>query len=148
MADYSEDQKRELRRRLKILREQLEAGRVHFAPLLFEETKKSLMAVRNGADGEIDLDTVDGRVRSMALAVAAMHDRDKVKHEISLADIQHTYFRWLEENFGPSWLVIGDVEVAAAVTGMPLYGLAALASNQLLEVPKRKDFPGKVRECN
>jgi hypothetical protein len=100
MADYSEDQKRELKRRLELLREQLEAGRMHFAPHLVEETKKSLMAVRYGPNGEIDLDTVDGRVRSMALAVAAMHDRDKVKQEISLADIQQTYFRWLDESFG------------------------------------------------
>jgi hypothetical protein len=78
MEDYSEEQKRELRRRLEVLREQIEAGRIDFAPHLLEGTKKSLMAVRYGADGEIDLETADGRVRSMALAVAAMHDRDRV----------------------------------------------------------------------
>jgi hypothetical protein len=72
---------------LEILREQLEAGRIHFAPHLVEETKKSLMAVRYGADGEIDLETVDGRVRSMALAVTAMQGRDKGSPFDVIADV-------------------------------------------------------------
>jgi hypothetical protein len=45
-----------------------------------------------------------------------------------------------------SWLVIGSIEVSAAATGNPLYGLTALAGNQLLDVPKLKDFPRAVRE--
>ncbi len=44
-----------------------------------------------------------------------------------------------------SWLVVGGVEVAAAATGMPLYGLAALAGQQFFDVPKLKDLPMKIR---
>lgn len=66
-----------LRRRLKILQEQFKAGKVHIAEGL--AVKDSLLAVRTGPDGEVDLNTVDGLVRSMALAVTAIHDREELK---------------------------------------------------------------------
>lgn len=104
-ADMSDDENEEqveyekrLRRRLKILREQFEAGKVKIASGL--DIEKSLLAVRTGADGEIDLDTVDGRVRSMALALTAIHDREERKTEVSLSEIQNMYFKFIEENFG------------------------------------------------
>src|SRR5690554_4128306 len=87
-----------LRRRIKILQEQFEAGKISIAEGL--DVEKSLMAVRAGPDGEIDLDTVDGLVRSMALAVTAMHDRDELKKEASLSEIQNMYFTFIENNFG------------------------------------------------
>ena len=87
-----------LRRRLKILKEQLEAGKISFAEGL--DTEKSLLSVRMGPDGEIDLDTVDGTVRSMALAITAMHDREEIKKEASLSEIQNMYFEFIEGNFG------------------------------------------------
>ncbi|MFS1429727.1 hypothetical protein LMH73_022050 [Vibrio splendidus] len=79
-----------LRRRLKILQEQFKAGKVKLAEGL--DVEKSLLAVRTRPDGEIDLDTVDGLVRSMALAVTAMHDREEMKKEASLSEIQNMYF--------------------------------------------------------
>ncbi|HFK1966215.1 hypothetical protein [Pseudomonas aeruginosa] len=87
-----------LRRRLKILQEQFKAGKVHIAEGL--AVKDSLLAVRTGPDGEVDLNTVDGLVRSMALAVTAIHDREELKKEASLREIQEMYFRFIEENFG------------------------------------------------
>ena len=87
-----------LRRRLKILQEQFKAGKVHIAEGL--EVEKSILAVRQGPDGEVDLSTVDGLVRSMALAVTAMHDREELKKESSLSEIQNTYFSFIELNFG------------------------------------------------
>lgn len=87
-----------LRRRLKILKEQFEAGKIRIAEGL--DIEKSLLAVRVGSDGEIDLDTVDSRVRSMALAVTAMHDRQELKKEASLSEIQTMYFKFIEDNFG------------------------------------------------
>ena len=41
-----------------------------------------------------------------------------------------------------TWVVIGSVEVAAAARGMAMYGLAALAADQLFDVPRLKDLPG------
>lgn len=60
----------------------------------------SLNAVRVGPDGEVDLDTVDGLVRSMALAVTEMHDREELKKLASLSEIQNAYFNFFEQNFG------------------------------------------------
>ena len=79
-----------LRRRLKILQEQFKEGKIRIAEGL--DVEKSLLAVRNGPDGEVDLDTVDGLVRSMALAVTAIHDRGELKKEASLSEIQNMYF--------------------------------------------------------
>jgi len=87
-----------LRRRLKVLQEQFKAGKIQIAEGL--DVKKSLLAVREGPDGEIDLNTVDGLVRSMALAVTAMHDREELKKEASLSEIQNMYFKFIEDNFG------------------------------------------------
>ncbi len=87
-----------LRRRLKILQEQFKKGKVRIAEGL--DVEKSLLSVRVGPDGEVDLDTVDGLVRSMALAVTAMHDREELKKEASLSEIQNMYFTFIENNFG------------------------------------------------
>ncbi|RZF78640.1 hypothetical protein CWC26_02955 [Pseudoalteromonas sp. S4488] len=87
-----------LRRRLKVLQEQMTQGKVKIA----EELKvvDSLNAVRVGPDGEVDLDTVDGLVRSMALGVTAMHDREELKKLASLSEVQTSYFNFFEQNFG------------------------------------------------
>ncbi|ACS80166.1 hypothetical protein [Maridesulfovibrio salexigens] len=45
-----------------------------------------------------------------------------------------------------SWLVSGTLEVAAALTGTPLYGLSAFVINQLVDAPKIKDIPTAYRK--
>ena len=45
-----------------------------------------------------------------------------------------------------SWLVVGSIEVAAAATGYPVYGLVALAANQVLDTPKLKDIPPSIKK--
>jgi hypothetical protein len=87
-----------LRRRLEILKKQFEAGKIRIAEGL--QVVESLKRVRYAPDGTVDLTTVDGSVRSMALAVEAMHDREEMKKSASLAEIQTTYFEFLEKNFG------------------------------------------------
>ncbi len=106
MERNDEEYQKELKRRLKVLGDYLEEGKVKFAPHLFEDTKKSLMAVRYGTDGQVDLSTVDARVRSLTMAVTAMQDREDMKSAISLKDIQTTYFEWLENNFGEHYKVM------------------------------------------
>ncbi|EPM4283889.1 hypothetical protein R8N45_04260 [Vibrio sp. 1403] len=87
-----------LRRRLKILQEQMKQGKIHIAEGL--KVANSLQAVRMDVNGVVDLDTVDGLVRSMALAVTEMHDREELKKLASLSEIQNTYFNFFEQNFG------------------------------------------------
>lgn len=95
-----------LQRRLKILKEQFEAGKIRIAEGL--QVVDSLKRVRYAPDGSVDLETVDGLVRSMALAVEAMHDREEMKKSASLAEIQATYFEFLEKNFGHFHRVMVD----------------------------------------
>ena len=87
-----------LQRRLKILMQHFESGKVHIAEGL--NIIESLKRVRYAPDGTVDLDTVDGLVRSMALGIEAMHDREEMKNSVSLADIQSRYFEFLEKSFG------------------------------------------------
>lgn len=90
----------DLRARLELLRQRLEEGQVKFAPHLTEGAKASLGAIRYGPDGKVDLSTVDGRVRALALAVAGMEHREEIKGAASLFDIQSSYFTYVENHFG------------------------------------------------
>lgn len=117
--EKSEEQieyEKRLRRRLKILQEQLEAGKIRIAEGL--SVKESLMAVRTSANGEIDLDTVDGTVRSMALAITAIHDREELKKEISLSEIQNNYFQFIDQNFGHYYKIMVERKLSPHDAGM------------------------------
>lgn len=75
-------------------------GTIHIADHLEDEMKKSISKVRYGPDGKIDLNTVDGRVRSMALMAAHIQQRNQAKDAISLSDISSMYFEFIESNLG------------------------------------------------
>ena len=110
MPEFTEEEKKEyeenLRYRLKILQQKFKEGKVEIAKGL--KVEESLLAVRTGPDGEIDLDTVDGLVRSMALAVAHIHEREELKDSVSLSEIQNTYFEFIERNFGHLYKIMVD----------------------------------------
>ncbi len=93
------DDDNELRRRLELLRERFDAGNIVIAPHLVDGFRKSLSAVRTDDDGRLDLTTVDGRIRSMAMMIAVMQDRDDMKSAASLVDIQHSYFQRISSVF-------------------------------------------------
>lgn len=97
-TDEQEAYEARLQRRLQILKKQFDAGKVRIADGL--QVIESLKRVRYAADGTVDLATVDGLVRSMALAVEALHDREEMKDSASLGQIQTEYFDFLESNFG------------------------------------------------
>lgn len=87
-----------LQQRILILKEQLENGKIK----IFEGLGviESLKKVRYRDDGTVDLSTVDGLVRSLALAAERIHNREEIKKYISLAEIQFTYFKIIDLNFG------------------------------------------------
>jgi hypothetical protein len=91
----------ELRRRLTILRDQMKAGEVGFAEHLQDGAEESLLAIKTDQNGEIDLSTVDGRARSLAMAVSYFSDREDMKDAAPMSDVQEMYFEHLERNFGP-----------------------------------------------
>ena len=45
-----------------------------------------------------------------------------------------------------SWIVVGSLAATAAATGTPVWGLAALAADQLLKAPKLRDIPSSIKE--
>lgn len=98
----------ELRRRLKILKDKMEHGKIKIADHLAEGVSESFGMVRYGADGEIDLSTVDGRVRSMAMAVAMMQDREDTKSAASLAEIQNAYYNRITPMFDKVYKLMLD----------------------------------------
>jgi hypothetical protein len=71
----------ELRAGLELLREELEAGNIKFAPGL--KVIDSLKAVRYGADGRVDLSTVDGGVRALANVASQARHRREAKEAVS-----------------------------------------------------------------
>ncbi len=87
-----------LQRRLVTLKEEMAAGRIVINSDL--KVIESLKAIRYGRDGKVDLSTVDGFVRSMAIAVEYAVDRRKLKEAISLHEIQNNYFEFLDNHFG------------------------------------------------
>lgn len=88
-----------LRYRLKILSENFKQGKISVAEHLIDIFNESLDKIKYDKNGEIILDSVDGRIRSMALAVEHFDTRDQLKKEISLLDIQKIYFDMIEKNF-------------------------------------------------
>jgi hypothetical protein len=107
-----------LQRRLGILKKQFEADKVRIAEGL--QVVESLKRVRYAADGTVDLSTVDGLVRSMALAVEAMHDREEMKKTATLAEIQTTYFGFLERNFGHFFKIMTERGMTPHEAGLAL----------------------------
>jgi hypothetical protein len=66
----TESREGELQHCLSVLQQMLKDGKVTFASHLAGDVRRSLAAVRYGSDGQVDLSTVDGRVRSLAWAAA------------------------------------------------------------------------------
>lgn len=109
--DEEEAYDERLRERLVPLREQFAAGKIRVAEHLAEDTFKSLNAVRVGSDGRVDLSTVDGRVRSMALAISAFENRKNAMKQVSLRQVQEEYFRAVEATFGDVYKLMKDFEL-------------------------------------
>lgn len=86
--------------RLEMLRAMFEDGKMMIAEHLAEGVENSLSMIRYGADGKIDLSTVDGRIRSMALMAGHATQRNEAKDSMSLSDISATYFGFIERNLG------------------------------------------------
>lgn len=118
----TEEEEREyeagLQKRLLLLREKLAEGKMQFSPGL--DVAESLKAVRSRPDGSVDLATVDGLVRSLALGIEAMEERDQAKALVSLADIQSTYFEYIEKNFGEFYSTMKERDLTPHHAGRAL----------------------------
>ena len=110
--------KRAYRGVLRFSKKNLRQVTVKFAPGL--QVIESIKKVGYAPDGTIDLDTVDGLVRSAALGVEALHDRRELKNAISLVDIQEAYFTFLEGQFGQFYRMMNERSLTPHDVGMAL----------------------------
>ncbi len=99
MSDKDEYNKR-LQKRLLLLKEELDKGKLKLHIKEGLKIEESLKAVRYAPDGSIDLSTVDASVKSLALAVEYFHNRNEIKQKISLREIQESFFKIIHSNFG------------------------------------------------
>lgn len=104
--------RQELHRRIELLRERLEAGKIHVASHLIDGFRHSISKVRYAKDGLVDPDTVDGRISAMCLGIAVQHDRDEWKKAVSLKEIQQAYFARVEHNFGPLYEMMLEADAS------------------------------------
>lgn len=61
-------------------------------------------------------------------------------HKAKIRELRKKKWKFAGYEIG-SWVVVGSLEVAAAATGYPLYGIATFAANQLFDIPRLKDIP-------
>ena len=107
----------ELHRRVMILKEELEAGRLNFVPDL--QVLNALGEVRYASDGKVDPETVDASVRALASGVAFLRQHEELKR-VPLLEVQRAYFDLLELFFGRpfSEMKRHNVSPHAIATGM------------------------------
>jgi hypothetical protein len=66
-------------------------------------------------------------------------------HKQNIKELQRKKWKFAGSDIG-SWLVTGSLTVTAAATGMPIFALAAIGADQLLDAPKLKDIPNSIKE--
>lgn len=115
---YTEEEVQDLTDRVFLLKEKLESGKMHFAPHLVDDFRRSFEAIRIRPDGKVDPQTVDGRIRASTLALMAIKQRENTKNSASMQDLQEKYFEFLFEQFG--WLYDQMVQ-----NKVPPYAIAA-----------------------
>lgn len=93
MNDHSkEEYESNLKARLDILKTKLNDGKIKIAPHLVDDLNNSIANIQYSENDEILLDTVDSNIRSMALMISHFNERDKLKKQFSLHEIQGAYF--------------------------------------------------------
>lgn len=97
--NYDEEYVNDLTDRVFLIKREIENGKLKISPKLISGFVESFNKVRLRADGKIDPDTVDGRIRAMGAAVRHFTEREEIKQKYSITDIQEAYFRLLFDNF-------------------------------------------------
>lgn len=92
--------------RVFLIKQELDAGKIKIAEHLIEGFISSFEKIRLRGDGKVDPLTVDARIKAMGAAVNHFIDRDKIKNNHSLTDLQFAYFNILFENFGDIYNVM------------------------------------------
>lgn len=86
-----------IKQRVLLLQKYIQEGKIKFDSI--PDLEKSLLACRFDEKGEVDLNTVNPVVRTLASLAEDIEYREKCKNLISLEEIQYEYFTFIENNF-------------------------------------------------
>lgn len=130
-----------VKRRVLILRDLIVEGKITFAENMREGLDESFSRARFDENGEPDLTTIDGRIRSIALAAEHFDHREKMKSAISLQQIQERYFNKIIGNFNHFYEIMIEKEVSPhQVANVIAYGNQSIDYlNEVIE-PILKDL--------
>ncbi|QIE58488.1 hypothetical protein G5B37_02610 [Rasiella rasia] len=104
----------------------------------FEE---SFRKIRYDSDGNPILETIDGRIRSLALVIEQVDHRDKMKSAISLQQIQEGYFNRIKGNFNHFYKMMIDNNVSPSqVANVIAYGKQPIDNLDEVIKPILKDL--------
>ena len=76
---------------------------------------------------------------------AHINEQSFDKHRKKLDELKAKNWKFAGFDIG-SWIVSGGIEIGAALTGTPTWGLAVLAADQLLDAPKLREIPQRFRD--
>lgn len=66
-------------------------------------------------------------------------------HQKNIDELTSKKWNFAGSDIG-SWVVVGSLAATAAATGTPVWGLAALAADQLLKAPKLREIPKSIKD--
>lgn len=98
-SEEDKEYEERVKRRVLILRDLIAEGRFIFPESMKDSLEKSFSKARFDKNGEPDLDTIDGTIRSMALFAENIDHKEKMKSAASLSQIQEGYYSRIEGNF-------------------------------------------------
>ena len=65
-------------------------------------------------------------------------------HQKAIDELKSKKWKFAGEQIS-SWIALGAIEITAAATGYPVWGLGAFIADQLLPIPKLKDIPSSIQ---
>lgn len=98
--DYSQDYIQDLTDRVFLVNKKINEGKINVPTHLIGEFRRSLSKIKLDNNGFVIPETVDGIIRSSALAIKMVEERESIKKRYSISDIQEAYFNHLDAYFG------------------------------------------------
>jgi hypothetical protein len=98
--------------------------------------------LRNGIEGLAN--AAPANFRATSQQVLQNVQEAFLAHQAKVDALRRKKWTFAGSDIG-SWLVVGSLAVTAAATGVPVWGLAAIAADQLLPAPKLRDIPRSIR---
>lgn len=83
-----------------------EKGLIEIAPSIRNEVVASFKKLRFDVTGELDISSVDSRIKFLANAAIERQEGFEVREKISLLEIQSSYFKLIQKNFGQWYKVM------------------------------------------